>query len=34
MPGADLDEIDTGHVGMLDLIVVASAYGKRFGEPP
>jgi len=34
VPGADLDEIDTGHVGMLDLIVVASAYGKRFGEPP
>ena len=33
MPRANLDEIDTGHAGMLDLIVVTS-YGEKFGEPP
>lgn len=33
-PGADIDQYDVGHIGIQDLIIVSSNYGKTFGRPP
>jgi hypothetical protein len=34
LPGADLDRVDVGHVGILDLAEIASKYTQTFGRPP
>ena len=34
LPAADIDPNDLCHIGIFDLVTIASKYGKRFGTPP
>jgi ABC-type transport system substrate-binding protein len=34
VPGADLDNSDLCHIGILDLVTIIAKYGQTFGEPP
>jgi hypothetical protein len=33
-PGADIDPTDIGHVGLYDMVIINTNYGKQFGIPP
>jgi hypothetical protein len=34
LPGADLDDTDVCHLGILDLVTITGKYANTFGRPP